>query len=191
MKILIMALVGGLIGYITNVLAIKLLFRPIKPTKIFKIQGLIPKRHQDIATSIGEIVEDELLSTQEIVEELMAKTDKQEVLATIREKLLSLIRSKFKMYLMFASVIDATIDEIIKNQGEELLNEVVEMAVNKFTSSVSIKDMVEEKILQLDLEEMEKIIIKIAKNELKHIEYLGGVLGLLIGVIQGIIVMFI
>ncbi len=190
MKILVMALIGALIGYVTNVLAIKLLFRPIKPSKILKIQGLIPKRHQEIAVSIGEIVEEELLSTDEIIDELFKNTDKQEILQTIKEKLLTLIRTKFKLYMMFASVIDATIDEIIASQGENLLDEMIEMAINKFTNSVNIKKMVEEKILQLDLIEMERIIIKIAKNELKRIELLGGVLGLLIGVVQGVVVMF-
>ena len=34
LKILILAVIGGVIGYITNVLAIKLIFRPIKPIKI-------------------------------------------------------------------------------------------------------------------------------------------------------------
>ena len=44
--ILILTIVGGLIGWITNILAIKLLFRPIKPVKIpilnIEILGLIP-----------------------------------------------------------------------------------------------------------------------------------------------------
>lgn len=46
--ILILTVVGGLIGWITNILAIKLLFRPITPIRIpilnFEILGLIPKR---------------------------------------------------------------------------------------------------------------------------------------------------
>ncbi len=50
--ILILTIVGGLIGWITNILAIKLLFRPIKPVKIpilnIEILGLIPKRKNEI-----------------------------------------------------------------------------------------------------------------------------------------------
>ena len=60
LKILILAIIGGLIGYITNVLAIKLIFRPIKPIKIpilnIEIIGLIPKRKNEIAKNIGEII---------------------------------------------------------------------------------------------------------------------------------------
>ena len=47
LKIALLASIGGVIGYITNVLAIKLIFRPIEPIKIpilnFEIIGLIPK----------------------------------------------------------------------------------------------------------------------------------------------------
>jgi len=47
-KLLILAIIGGIIGWITNLLAIKMLFRPFHPINIplinLKIQGLIPKR---------------------------------------------------------------------------------------------------------------------------------------------------
>ena len=34
LKVIVMAIIGGCIGYITNKLAIKLIFRPINPIKI-------------------------------------------------------------------------------------------------------------------------------------------------------------
>ena len=58
--VLILTIVGALIGWITNILAIKLLFRPLKPIKIpftpFVILGLIPKRRSELAKVIGEVV---------------------------------------------------------------------------------------------------------------------------------------
>ncbi len=190
MKIVILALIGALIGYVTNVLAIKLLFRPIEPKTFLKIQGVIPKRHQEIAVSIGEIVEEELLSMEEILDELLEKTDKKEILDTVKYKILDIIKSKFMMFSMFEGVITNALDDVFEKEGEKFLNEMTENMIHKVTTSISIKEMVTDKILKLDLIEMEEIIIKIAKNELKHIEMLGGVLGLFIGIIQGIIVTF-
>lgn len=43
--------------------------------------------------------------------------------------------------------------------------------------------MVEDKINELDLYELEEIIIRIVKKELKYIEFLGFVLGFLIGIV--------
>ncbi len=190
-KIAILGLVGAVIGYITNVLAIKLLFRPIKPTSVFKIQGLIPKRHAEIAKSIGEIVETELLSVDEILDKLIEDTDKEELLNSIKLKILEVIKMKFKMFAMFGSVIESTLDDIFESEGERILDEMTETVMHKVTSSISIRTMVEEKIMELDLIKLEEIIIQISKKELKHIEYLGGVLGFLIGLIQGIIVHFV
>ena len=65
-KLIFLALVGALIGWLTNVIAIKLLFRPINPIGIkgtpFMIQGLIPKRKGEIAKSIGDVISEELVS---------------------------------------------------------------------------------------------------------------------------------
>ncbi|HQL37778.1 MAG TPA: DUF445 family protein, partial [Bacillota bacterium] len=69
--------VGAVIGWLTNVLAIKMLFRPIRPFKIpllnITIQGLIPKRRHDIARSIGDVVEKELVSINEIFDRLVTE----------------------------------------------------------------------------------------------------------------------
>lgn len=70
LKVLILAIIGGIIGYITNIIAIKLIFRPINPIKIpiinKEIIGIIPKRKSEIATNIGEIIQDEFLSSSVI-----------------------------------------------------------------------------------------------------------------------------
>ncbi len=190
MVIIVLAIVGGLIGYITNVLAIKLLFRPIIPTRIFGIQGVIPKRHREIASSIGEIIEDELVSMDDIANEITSKMDKKQVLEMIKKKLLILLQTKFPMFVMFQAKVQPAIDNIFETEGEKMLDDLIDKMLEKVTGTVSINKIVETKILELNLEKMEEIIIKIAKKELKHIEYLGGLLGFGIGVLQGLIVVF-
>ena len=48
-QLILMTVVGTFIGWITNYIAIKLLFRPYKEINIlgFKLQGVIPKRKND------------------------------------------------------------------------------------------------------------------------------------------------
>ncbi|HAX71974.1 MAG TPA: DUF445 domain-containing protein, partial [Firmicutes bacterium] len=55
---------------------------------------------------------------------------------------------------------------------------------------LDIATLVEHKIIMLDLKELEKIILDVASKELKHIERLGLILGALIGLIQGIFMMY-
>ena len=190
LKIALLAVVGTLIGYTTNVVAIKLLFRPLLPVNIlgFKIQGVIPKRRDEIAKSIAETVEDELLSVDEIMDQLIEGTDKKDILEMLKKKIISMTEGKLPGLLSaFSGTINKYIEDIIDSKGEELLDEMTEVLVHKATSSISISKMIEEKISMFELEEIETMILKIAKNELKHIEYLGGVLGFLIGITQGLI----
>lgn len=52
-KILLIPVIGFIIGYFTNYIAIKMLFHPRK--KIFGIQGVLPKRKEILARKIGQI----------------------------------------------------------------------------------------------------------------------------------------
>lgn len=77
--------IGSLIGGVTNELAIRMLFRPFKPWKIGKLRvpftpGLIPRRHAELATQMGRMVEEHLL-TREGLREAIAKGDMQQTLA--------------------------------------------------------------------------------------------------------------
>ncbi len=60
--------ISALIGWITNYLAVKMIFRPHTPLKILGItfHGILPKRKSALAYEIGETVERELISHEDI-----------------------------------------------------------------------------------------------------------------------------
>ena len=196
LKILILATIGGLIGYITNVIAIKLIFRPIVPIKIpiinKEIIGLIPKRKSEIANNIGEIVAQEFISIDEILDKAITEKDKQNILEYIKVKIKLIIDDKmgfipggFKNIVQ--SFISDAIEEEIKLSIDEL-EEEIKININK---RINIQEIIETKINNLDLYMLENLILKVVKNELRHIEILGLVLGFLIGIVQGIITILI
>ncbi|MDH3349224.1 MAG: DUF445 family protein, partial [Desulfobulbaceae bacterium] len=54
-------LLGGFIGYLTNKIAIRMLFRPLKAWRVFGIRvpmtpGVIPSKREKLAVNIGEMV---------------------------------------------------------------------------------------------------------------------------------------
>ena len=66
---------GGLIGYLTNALAIRMLFRPLTRKYLFGLPvpltpGIIPRRRGELARSIGRMVARDLLSTETLRERL-------------------------------------------------------------------------------------------------------------------------
>ncbi|MCR8745595.1 DUF445 domain-containing protein [Romboutsia lituseburensis] len=195
LKILILACIGGVIGYITNVVAIKLIFRPIEPIKIpiinKEIIGLIPKRKAEIAANIGEVIQDEFLSLDEILENLITKEDKENVIEYIKTKIKLIVNEK----MAFApgplkSIIQGYVSDAIEAEIRQSIDDLAEEIIIKANKRINIQQMVETKINELDLYELEEIILRIAKQELKHIEILGFALGFIIGIVQGLIIIF-
>ena len=65
---IVFPLVGALIGYATNWLAVKMLFRPHRPKGFgpLRFQGVVPRRQEALAESIAETVQDELISAEDV-----------------------------------------------------------------------------------------------------------------------------
>ncbi|WP_346894480.1 DUF445 domain-containing protein [Clostridium sp. UBA7503] len=192
--VFLLAVVGGVIGWVTNILAIKLMFRPINPIKIplinLEIVGLIPKRKNEIAQNIGEVVAKELLSIDDIINNAITEEDKIIFSQLVKNKIRNLVAGKMDFVpTPFRIMVQGPINNIIEEEVDEALKEMESEAVNHIKDKVDIKEMVEEKINELDLQELERIIINVAKKELKHIEVLGFILGAAIGIVQGLVVM--
>ena len=195
-RILILAIIGGLIGYITNVIAIKLIFRPINPIKIpilnIEIIGMIPKRKTEIATNIGKVVENQFISVDEITDNIITDHDKQHIIDYIKLRIKLILDEKMTFIpSTIRNLVQKYVSEIIEDEVREGIDELSEEMIIKANNRINIKEIVENKINELDLYELEKIILKIVKNELRHIEILGLVLGFFIGIVQGIITIFI
>ena len=191
-QFLLMVSVGILIGWFTNYLAIKLLFRPYKEMNFlfFKIQGLIPKRKNEIIENIADVVEQELISMTDIVNKFKNSEIDEEILNNlldkiVGEKLKNSILEKNPLLKMFVN--DSLMDKIkeyvkksILENKEEIIEEIVKIAESK----IDFKEIMLEKMENFSLQEIENIILRVSKEELKHIELIGGILGGIIAVFQ-------
>lgn len=197
-KLFLIVGIGAMIGWITNYIAIKMLFRPYKEMNFlfFKIQGLIPKRRSEIAVSIADTVQKELISLKDITNSLNADELEEKMGAVIdkilEEKLESEITKKFPMLAMFLS--DEIINKI-KSMIKTSILENKETIINMFTSyleeKVDFKKIIIENVEAFSLEKLEKITYSLAKKELKHIEVIGAILGGIIGIFQFAISLFV
>ena len=195
-RILILAVIGGLKGYITNVIAIKLIFRPINPIKIpilnIEIIGMIPKRKTEIATNIAKVVEEQFISVDEITDNIITEQDKQHIIDYIKVRVKLILSEKMTLIpSTIRNLVQNYVSEIIEDEIREGIDELSEEMIIKTKNRINIKEIIENKINELDLYELETIILQIVKNELRHIEVLGLILGFFIGIVQGIITIFI
>ena len=188
-----MIAVGSGIGYATNVIAIVMLFRPYKPIKFplikWQLHGLIPKRREEIAKSIGETVKNELISMEEINSQLLTDENKRKLVDAIKAKVKTVVAEKTESIPFgLGSVVSNMVDDIVEVELTIFIYDQSEEMINDMTKDIDIGLMVEDKINQFELKKIEDIILKVASRELRHIELLGGILGAFIGLIQGIIV---
>ena len=195
-EFLLMVGVGALIGWFTNYLAIRLLFRPYNEINlvIFKLQGLIPKRRHEIAVNIAEVIETELISIREIGDKLDTSSfeygDLDEFLdRLVKEKIKAELLEKNPFLKMFMN--DGILNKMrdyIKKLILDNKDELFQLLLKSIEKNVDLKGHIIEKMDNFSLREIENIIIKISKKELKHIEILGGILGGIIAVFQYLII---
>lgn len=190
-----MIAIGGLIGYLTNMIAVKMLFRPIKPKKFlfFTFQGLLPKRKTTIAESMGETIEEAFLSKETIFESFidddLANDFKETLKTKIKSKILTILPPMLKQ--MFAPQIESIIEQYIELEGEQLIEELFDSLKTHGFEKLNIKELVKTRVDALDFVAFEQLVLNIVRKELRHIELIGLFLGMLIGALQFVITMFI
>ena len=193
-QLLVMVLISGAIGWITNWVAIKMLFRPHKEINfgLFKIQGLIPKRKAEIGTGIASIIQNELISVKDVIsnidrEEFSKRLNK--LIDDVLDKnLKKKVKEKFPLLQMFftdkvAKDIGNTIKEIVMENQEKIF----EIFSNYAEENIDFEVIIYDKISNFSLDKLEEIITLLANKELKHIEVIGAILGMLIGAVQYLI----
>ena len=197
-QFLVMILISGAIGWITNWVAIKMLFRPHKEINfgLFKIQGLIPKRRAEIGSGIANIIQNELISVKDVIsnidrEEFSKRLDSS-IDKVLEKNLKAKVKEKFPVLQMFftdrmAKDVSNTIKDIIMENQEKIF----EIFSNYAEENINFEVIISDKISNFSLNKLEEIITLLAKKELKHIEVIGAILGMLIGAVQYLITLII
>ncbi len=189
-------LIAALIGWITNYIAVKMIFKPRKPIKFLgiKIQGLVPKRQADIARSLGETIQRDLISHQDVTNVLQGGEITDEVFSFIDKQIDTMLADFLQKNPMLTMFLNDEMLENIKTTFNQHLRssvpDLLDTLVTKVEGKLDFKQIVEDKINSFDLSKLEEIVYRISSTELKTIEYLGGVLGFIVGLTQVAIMYF-
>jgi uncharacterized membrane protein YheB (UPF0754 family) len=192
LKLMILALIGGFIGWITNLIAIRLLFRPLKPVKLLfgmKLQGVLPSRKKELGVSIGSIIENNLLKPEEILGSLVQDEDIEHLKESIVTNVVKILKDKLPAFLhgFTDKTIKKQLEAFMAKDGDRYIHDMISNMITHATQNLSVSTMVAEKIEALDLVSFEKMVLSVVNRELRFIEYLGAVLGFFIGIIQGLV----
>lgn len=128
-KLLISPIAGSIIGYFTNWLAIKMLFKPHKEIRLLGIKlpftpGLIPKEKERLAKSVGVTIGRHLLSEEVLVKALLDKKVLNGINRTISD-----------IYIHICNE-DNSLDDILKYIFEDNKGKNIELIEDKLTSFI-------------------------------------------------------
>ncbi|MDO5345754.1 MAG: DUF445 family protein [Lachnospiraceae bacterium] len=132
-------LIGAVIGYCTNYLAVKMMFYPKKEIKLFGHRlpftpGAIPKGKTRLAKAIGQIVEKSLLTREDIAGQLLTKETEEKVV----NKAVDLLKQDVKQDMLLL----AGGDETVYSETREKLSELLCGEIMDAVSEMEIGDMI-------------------------------------------------
>ena len=138
-QIITAPLIGGLIGLLTNGIAIKMMFRPLKPVYIGKFRvpltpGIIPKEKERIARAVGRVVGSDILDDDTIKKALLSDN--------VHDK----INSKMDEILKEYKEMDISVGEYLENKNHL---EMVERMESK--ASENISEYIRKKMIDADV----------------------------------------
>ena len=198
MKLVIMVIISAAIGWITNWVAIKMLFRPHNEINLglFKIQGLIPKRRAEIGTGIADVIQNELISIKDVIANIDRKEFSKRLNDLIDDVLEKNLKTKVKekfpvMQMFFSDKMAKDVSNTIKGIVMENQEKIFEIFSNYAEENIDFSTIIKDKISNFSLDKLEEIINGLAKKELKHIEVIGAILGAFIGLVQYFITLFV
>ncbi|MGI6130145.1 MAG: DUF445 domain-containing protein [bacterium] len=193
MLYVVMGVIGALIGWGTNMVAIWLLFRPRHPVHIgpWELQGLLPRRQSVIARSIGQAVEKDLLTTADLsshLANLEMRSNLSITLRTLTNKEIDRLLPKLLPQPLRCWLIQY-LNEWLEQEEDRLMDTIINNIATNI-SQFNISTLIESRLNSFPLEELESLIWGLTGKELRYIEYAGGILGAIIGLLQAAVLSF-
>ncbi len=193
--LLIPPVLGAIIGYVTNVVAVELLFHPKKPIRIlgFRIQGLVPARSRELTEKFLETLSDVLTKEdfEFVINGALNRTlNENELALKINELFSRPPLSNVREWAERSGILGRIVSPLSDALSAFLQDTLKEAIVKNIASNIDLKEFVIKKAEEISEDEIERLFKKFARKELRFIEISGAVLGFIIGVFQSIFMYF-
>jgi uncharacterized membrane protein YheB (UPF0754 family) len=189
--LLLIPLISAFIGWITNWVAIKMLFHPRNPINILgiQVQGIFPKRQQQFAEKLGRLVSQELLSFSDIEEKINKPENLHTILPQVETHIDHFLRVKLgeSMPMISMFIGDKTIDKlkaIFMEELETLFPKIMKEYSASLRNELDLEQIVTDKVKAFPSDKLEDVLYQVMSKEFRFVEIIGAVLGFLIGILQ-------
>lgn len=154
-KLITTPLIGAVIGYITNWIAVKMLFRPRKEVYLFGKRlpltpGVIPKGKGRLAKAVGKAVQQQLL-TEEVLREVLLSEEKKTVVHDAVSTWVE--RQKESEKTLRASAEQMFSEEKVEDFIESAEETVTDVVFNRLLQ-MNVGEIIADKVLEIAKEKL-------------------------------------
>ncbi|TGK07129.1 DUF445 domain-containing protein [Leptospira semungkisensis] len=190
-----MPLMGIFVGYITNWLAILMIFSPleVKNFILFKYQGLFLKRQVDVSREFASVISSRVLNPENLIRIIFKEKGGDLIISELLSKTKELLDQKLKSKIPYASLLlgSQKLDEMkekICDSILELVPEAAERMKSYIEGRLEIEKLVFENLSVLPPVEFEQLLHSVFKEDEATLISLGAFLGGLAGCAQAYLV---
>jgi uncharacterized membrane protein YheB (UPF0754 family) len=173
---------GGLVGYVTNYLAVRMLFRPRKPVRIpllgIRLQGLIPAKKAELVESLASVAADYFKGVG------LSREVERSIREVVRDNVRRALQGWLERNRTLSMLLAPYIDTIASLVADQLAAPLAQRLAREAAGRVDVARIVREEAERLSDEEIEEMFWRIAGKELRYIELQGLILGAAIGPIE-------
>ncbi|PXY31143.1 DUF445 domain-containing protein [Prauserella muralis] len=188
----VMPIFGASIGLLTDWLAIKLIFVPREPVRLFNrftLQGKFQRRRAEVARQYGELIAREVLTVPNLMNALLRGPRSDRLMLMIRRMVAEAVDTQAAAARPLVSVAigDQRLAEMKQAAAERAIRrlpDTVSHAEGYLTTAMDVANMVEERMLRLTPVEYEGLLRPAFRQDEWKLIAVGGVIGFVVGELQ-------
>lgn len=187
----ILPVAGFLVGWITNYLALKLIFAPLHPKKFlcWTVQGIFLKRQKEVSETFARIICVEILHTKAIWDAIFDGPLSKNFVAMLRAHTLVFVESMLAEIkpIAIAAMGAEKYAQMKEDIAQKVIDELPGIIDQTYTYSQEALDMentIRTKMQELPSDEFEGVLHPAFQEDEITLIFLGGVLGAIVGVIE-------
>ena len=190
----ILPLFGLLVGYMTNYLALKLIFRPLKPIRLGKlvIQGMFIKRQVEVSTEYSKIVASKIIDIESIFEYIIRGPGSEKLHKIVQAQIEHTINEtsgllKSLVEISFGSELFVNIRNIASFRFMQELPMNIRQVFGYAENALDLEHILREKMMGLSPVEFEAFLRPVFQEDEVKLIVIGAILGGIAGLVQFVI----
>lgn len=193
----IMPIFGGLTGWLTDWLALKMIFFPRQQKKFFGIvrwQGMFQKRRMEVAHDYGDLIAKEILTVRNVMEAVLTGPKSDRLYAMIQREVQRAIDTQTSIAKPFV------VAAVGSRKYQEMKHEAARKAIERIpdtlrhvesyaTDALDIRNTIIKQIQQLTPLQYEGLLRPAFKQDEWKLIAVGAIIGFLVGELQVLLVL--